>query len=49
MAKKKSESKSKNNGFNLTKVLGFKDMFHNEKLKYWHLSLISPQEQLIRV
>ena len=34
MAKKKSESKSKNNGFNLTKVLGFKDMFHNEKLNF---------------
>jgi len=34
MAKKKSESKSKNNGFNLTKVLGFKEMFHNEKLNF---------------
>ena len=34
MAKKKSESKSNNNGFNLTKVLGFKDMFHNEKLNF---------------
>ena len=35
MAKKKSESKSKNSGFNLTNVLGFKDIFHNEKLNYF--------------
>ena len=34
MAKKKSESKSKNSGFNLTNVLGFKDIFHNEKLNF---------------
>ena len=33
MAKKKNESKVKND-FNLTKVLGFKDMFHNEKLNF---------------
>ena len=34
MAKKKSESKSKNSGFNLTNVLGFKDIFHNDKLNF---------------
>ena len=34
MAKKKSESKSKNSGFNLRNVLGFKDIFHNEKLNF---------------
>ncbi len=33
MAKKKSESKVKND-FNLTKVLGFKDMLHNEKVNF---------------
>ena len=33
MAKKKNESKAKNS-FNLTNVLGFKDMFHNEKLNF---------------
>ena len=33
MAKKKSESKSKNSGFNLTNVLGFKDIFHNTSLQ----------------
>ena len=33
MAKKKNESKAKNS-FNLTNVLGIKDMFHNEKLNF---------------
>ena len=32
MAKKKSENRSKKRGFNLTNILGFKDIFHNEKL-----------------
>ena len=33
MAKKKNESKSKR-GFNLTSILEFKDMLHNEKLNF---------------
>ena len=32
MAKKKSENRSKKRGFNLTNILGFKNIFHNEKL-----------------